>query len=56
MERYLKYKITEKYDGERVLTFLKDEIEASARLIRHLKNIPDGLTCNGEHIRTVADG
>ena len=53
MERYLKYKITEKYDGERVLTFLKDEIEASARLIRHLKNIPDGITCNGEHIRTV---
>lgn len=53
MERYLNYKIDEKYNGERVLTFLKEEIEASARLIRHLKNIPDGITCNGEHIRTV---
>ncbi len=53
MERYLEFKITEKYNGERVLTFLKEEIEASARLIRHLKNIPDGITCNGEHIRTV---
>lgn len=53
MERYLDYKIDEKYDGEKVLTFLKEEVFASARLIRSLKNIPDGITVNGEHIRTV---
>lgn len=53
MERYLDYKIDEKYDGEKVLTFLKEEVFVSARLIRSLKNIPDGITVNGEHIRTV---
>lgn len=53
MERYLNFKIDKKYDGERVLTFLKEEIGASARLIRHLKNIPDGITVGGKHIRTV---
>lgn len=53
MERYLNFNIDEKYDGRRVLAFLKEEIKASARLIRNLKNIPDGITCNGEHIRTV---
>ena len=53
MDRFLEYEITSKYDGEKVLTFLKCEINASARLIRQLKNIPDGITLNGEHIRTV---
>lgn len=53
MERYLSFNIDEKYDGRRVLAFLKEEIKASARLIRNLKNIPDGITCNGKHIRTV---
>lgn len=53
MDRYLDYKIDKKYDGEKVLTFLKEEIFTSARLIRSLKNIPDGITVNGEHIRTV---
>ena len=53
MERYLKYKIDEKYDGENVLTFLKQELMVSARLVRRLKNIPDGITLNGEHTRTV---
>ena len=53
MERYLKYKIDEKYNGKNVLTFLKQELQASARLIRQLKNIPDGITLNGEHTRTV---
>ena len=53
MERYLEYKIEENYDGKKVLAFLKTEIKASARLIRNLKNVPDGITLNGEHIRTV---
>lgn len=53
MERYLKYEIDKKYDGENVLTFLKQELQASARLIRRLKNIPDGITLNGEHTRTI---
>ncbi len=53
MERYLKYKIDEKYNGKNVLTFLKQELQASARLIRQLKNIPDGITLNGKHTRTV---
>ncbi len=53
MERYLKYKITEKYDGLKVLHFLKNEVKASARLIRQLKNVPDGITLNNAHARTV---
>lgn len=53
MERYLKYKITERYDGLKILNFLKSEVKASARLIRQLKNVPDGITLNGAHARTV---
>ena len=53
MDRFLEYEITSEYDGEKVLTFLKNEINASARLIRQLKNIENGITLNGEHIRTV---
>lgn len=49
----MNFKIDEKYDGEKVLTFLKQEIKASARLIRQLKNIPDGMMLNGVHTRTV---
>lgn len=53
MERYLEYAVSDDFDGKKVLTYLKTELKASARLIRQLKNIPDGITLNGEHIRTV---
>lgn len=53
MDRILKFNIDEKYDGKKVLTFLKTEINASARLIRQLKRTENGITLNGEHIRTV---
>lgn len=53
MGRVLTFKINNDYDGKKVLTFLKHEVEASARLIRKLKQVPDGITLNGEHIRTV---
>lgn len=53
MDRILQYNITEKYGGQKVLTFLKREVGASTRLIRQLKRVENGITLNGEHIRTV---
>lgn len=53
MNRNIEYKIKKEYDNQKVLTFLKREAGASARLIRQLKCVPNGITLNGEHIRTV---
>ena len=53
MGRNIEYRIEKEYDGQKVLTFLKREVRASARLIRQLKRVENGITLNGEHIRTV---
>lgn len=53
MSRFIEYKIEEEYDGKKVEVFLRNFVKASARVIRGLKNVPDGITLNGEHTRTI---
>lgn len=53
MPRKIEYKISEEYDSKKVIDFLKRGHGYSHRLITKLKNKPDGILLNGEHIRTV---
>lgn len=53
MQRILTYTVNEKYSGKKVLSYLKGELHISSRLICKLKQIPDGIMLNGEHIRTI---
>ena len=53
MKRTIKYKIPEEFDGKKVIAYLKGEAKISARLLRSLKRTENGITLNGEHIRTV---
>lgn len=51
--RHLEFVVTENYDGKKVLHFLRGEAKLSSRLVNSLKRVENGLTLNGEHIRTV---
>lgn len=53
MKRTIKYTIPEEYDGKKVIAYLRGEAKISARLLKSLKRIDNGITLNGEHIRTV---
>lgn len=50
--RKLEFEVTTKYDGKNVLAVLVSE-GTSKRLITKLKQIPDGITKNGVHCKTV---
>ena len=52
-KRRIDFTIEEKYDGKRVLDFLKNQAKASSRLITKLKHDPEGIMLNGVHTRTV---
>lgn len=52
MTRKLQYAISNEYSSKRVLDFLK-HLGFSHRLITKLKQTPDGILLNGEHIRTI---
>lgn len=52
MTRKLQYSIPSEYSSKRVLDFLK-HLGFSHRLITKLKQAPDGILLNGEHIRTI---
>lgn len=52
MTRKLQYAIPNEYSSKRVLDFLK-HLGFSHRLITKLKQAPDGILLNGEHIRTI---
>lgn len=52
MTRKFRYTITDAYSSRRVLDFLK-HLGFSHRLITKLKQSPDGILLNGEHIRTI---
>ncbi len=51
--RVVNFTVPEELDGEKLIVFLRGHIRISARLLPKLKNDPQGLLCNGEHIRTV---
>ena len=53
MDRYIEYIIDKEYHGKKVEAFMRRKMNASARLIRGLKHIPDGITINGRHARTI---
>ncbi|MCR4594867.1 MAG: RluA family pseudouridine synthase [Clostridiales bacterium] len=53
MDRYIEYTIDKEYHGKKVEAFMRRKMNASARLIRGLKHIPDGITVNGSHARTI---
>lgn len=53
MARKIEYIIPEEFNEKRVIQYLRGEAKLSAKLVRTLKNYPDGITLNGEHIRTV---
>lgn len=51
--RRISFDIPQESDGVQVGRFLRSHGGLSARLITRLKRVPDGITLNGEHIRTV---
>ena len=53
MGRRLDFVIDERYDGKKVIHFLRGEAGLSSRLTISLKYRPDGILLNGEHIRTI---
>lgn len=52
-KRRIDFTIEEKYDGKRVVDFLKGKAKASSRLITKLKHDDDGIMLNGIHTRTI---
>lgn len=53
MKREIKYTIPEEFDGKKVVAFLRGEANISYRLLKSLKRTENGITLNGEHIRTI---
>lgn len=53
MGRKLNFLIPEEYNGRKVVAFLKGEVKISARLLKALKQTENGITLNGEHIRSI---
>ena len=53
MLRHIEFVIDERYDGKKVLHYLRGEAKLSARLVGSLKRVENGITLNGMHIRTV---
>lgn len=53
MKRFLTYTITEPHHGLSVQAFLKKDPGLSKNQIRSLKFIPDGITVNGQKVRTT---
>lgn len=53
MARRLEFHIPEGYENKAIRSFLKNEAEVSARMLRILKTEPLGITVNGAHARTI---
>lgn len=53
MPRKIEYIIPAEYDGRKVKHYLRGAAGVSSRLMNSLKTYPDGITLNGEHIRTI---
>lgn len=51
--RQLSFLVSQKYDGIMVKSFLRGYCGVSARLLVKLKRQPDGLTVNGQHVRSI---
>lgn len=53
MQRELLFIIPPEYDGKKLIAFLRGHVGVSVRTMAKLKNDPQGLLRNGEHIRTI---
>lgn len=53
MPRKIEYIIPAEYDGKQVKHYLRGCANVSTRLMTSLKHYDNGITLNGEHIRTV---
>ncbi len=53
MARKIEYIIDEEYDGKKVKNYLRGRAKISSRLMNSLKTHENGITLNGEHIRTI---
>lgn len=53
MYNKLIFTVTEDYDNKKAIIFLKEKCGLSARLITRLKKIPNGITMNGNLLRTI---
>lgn len=51
--RHIEFVIDESYNGKKVNVYLRGCAKLSARLVNSLKRIENGITLNGNHIRTV---
>lgn len=51
--RVLEYTIPEEFDGKTVESFLRGYIKMSLALFRSQKRVPDGITLNGVHTRSI---
>lgn len=51
--RHIEYIIDSNYDNKKVIAYLRGEAKLSARLVSSLKRVENGITLNGEHIRTI---
>lgn len=49
----LRFTVTEQWDGRRLNDFLRQCCSLSGTVIKNAKRIENGITMNGEHIRTV---
>lgn len=53
MVRVISYTIPSAYDGKKVIAYLRGDAGISSRLLKILKRTQNGITLNGEHIRTI---
>lgn len=53
MNRKMDYVIPPACDGKKLIVFLRGVLKMSARTVTKLKNDPEGLLLNGEHVRTI---
>ncbi len=53
MNRTLSFTVPDKYDGKKLLAFLRGEAGFSHRLVNSLKRAERGLLINGGHARTI---
>lgn len=51
--RNIEYTVPESFEGKKLISFLRGYVKISVKLLRSLKRIPDGITVNGSHARTV---
>lgn len=51
--RTIEYIIPPEYHEKKVIHFLRSRVLLSARLVNTLKRVPNGITLNGKHIRTI---